>query len=497
MQNLPSAILLLLGSATLAGCAVGPNYVAPHERALAVFMGGAAVEARATPVDTADLLNWWRSFDDPILTSLVEQALVQNLDVQQAVARVTQARASLKKANAALLASGQVSGQVGDSYQSLRTPVGRIANTTPGFQRNSQIYEVDLGARWEIDAFGGLSRSEEVARDDLQASQATAVASRLAVAAETADTYIAIRGLQERIAIARSQVETQQRLVDTVALQYREGVAAELQLRQSEGALAPVKASVSVLENSLDVAMNALDVLVGMQPGTNRTMLEKVSAIPVPPRVATAGGPAGLLRRRPDIIAAERLLAASNARIGAAIAEYYPKFSLSGLLGTATTSAGGFFGSASAQGAGAFGLRWRLFDFGRVDAEIKGARGRNAEALAAYRLTVLRASEDVEDAFSALVKREAQEKSLADGERSLTRARQASFAAYKGGVVSLIEVLDADIRLLATRDARAQAKAESARAAVASFRALGGGWVAPVAAAVSGPGTRELTSAVR
>ncbi len=161
------------------------------------------------------------------------------------------------------------------------------------------------------------------------------------------------------------------------------------------------------------------------------------------------------------------------------MSEYYPKFSLSGLLGSATTSSTGLFASAATQGTAAVGLRWRLFDFGRVDAEIKAARGRNAEALAAYRLTVLRASEDVEDAFSALVKREAQERALAAGETSLTRARDASLAAYKGGVVSLIEVLDADSRLLATRDARAQASTESARAAIASFRALGGGWDAP------------------
>jgi outer membrane protein TolC len=202
-----------------------------------------------------------------------------------------------------------------------------------------------------------------------------------------------------------------------------------------------------------------------------------------------------LLRRRPDIIAAERQLAASNALIGAAISEYYPKFSLAGLVGSATTSSTGLFASAATEGTAAVGLRWRLFDFGRVDAEIKAARGRNAEALAAYRLTVLRASEDVENAFSALVKREAQEQSLTAGVDALSRARDASLAAYKGGAVSLIEVLDADTRLLDTRDARAQVQTEAVRAAIASFRALGGGWDAdmPLASAQT-PSARRVSS---
>lgn len=177
---------------------------------------------------------------------------------------------------------------------------------------------------------------------------------------------------------------------------------------------------------------------------------------------------------------AERRLAASNARIGAAAAEYYPKFSLSALLGSATAVSGGnlFTGGAS-QSAGVLGLRWRLFDFGRINAQIDQAKGQEAEALAAYRQSVLRATEDVENAFSALVNREVQATTLTAGEDALTQARQSSFTAYQNGTVSLIDVLHADEILLRSSDARAQARTESARAAVAAFRALGGGWQAP------------------
>ncbi|SFQ70952.1 Outer membrane efflux protein [Variovorax sp. OK605] len=202
-----------------------------------------------------------------------------------------------------------------------------------------------------------------------------------------------------------------------------------------------------------------------------------LGAIPVAPQITDAGTPGDLLRRRPDLIAAERRLAASNARIGVAIAEYYPKLSLSGLIGSATSMSGGnLFTSGASQAAGVLGLRWRLFDFGRINAQIDLARGQDAELLAAYRLAVLRATEDVENAFSALVKREEQASVLAQGVDSLGRARGASFAAYQKGVVSLIEVLQADENLLRAADARAQAQTEPARAAVTAFKALGGGW---------------------
>ena len=223
--------------------------------------------------------------------------------------------------------------------------------------------------------------------------------------------------------------------------------------------------------------MNALDVMLGSLPGTHRAELAQDGDIPAAPRISISGSPGELLRRRPDLIVAERRLAASNARIGVAIAEYYPKFSLGGLLGSATSvGAGSLFGSGANQFAGVLGLRWRLFDFGRINAQIEQAKGQEAEMLAAYRLAALRATEDVEDAFSALVKREEQAAVLTQGVDSLGRARNASFAAYQKGVVSLIEVLQADESLLRASDARAQAQTESARAAVAAFKALGGGW---------------------
>jgi len=482
----PKRILtVLIAASVLAGCAVGPDYVRPNLPMPDHFQGQAEVDQRHAQAN-ADLATWWTGFGDPQLTRYVTLALQQNLDLAQASARVAQARAGLGAATAALLPSGNISGQAARVYQSVETPLGQVLNATPGFDRYGNNYEADFSASWELDVFGGLRRGREAALADYQASEAGAVATRLAVAAQTADIYITIRGLQARLAVARKQVQTQQDLLSTINLLYGKGLAAELQVHQAEGALAQVRASVPVLEAGLDTAMNALDVMLGAQPGTHRAELMEARDIPAAPQIATTESPGELLRRRPDLIVAERRLAASNARIGVAIAEYYPKLSLSGLIGSATSVASGnLFTSGANQAAGVVGLRWRLFDFGRINAQIQQAKGQQAEMLAAYRLAALHATEDVENSYSNLVKREEQTAVLTQGVDSLTRARAASFAAYQKGVVSLIEVLQADESLLRASDERAQAQTESARAAVAAFRALGGGWQADGAQAVA------------
>ena len=403
---LPKRTLAMFIVASLsAGCAVGPDYIQPDTPLPERYLGQAAVDRRHATV-SADLVAWWTGFGDPQLTRLVTLALEQNLDLAQASARVAQARAGLGAASAALLPSGNINGQAARTYQSVETPLGQVLNSTPDFDRYGNAFEANLGASWELDIFGGLRRGREAALAEYQASEAGAAATRLAVAAQTADIYIAIRGLQTRIAVARQQVQTQEELLATVNLLYSQGLAAELQVHQVEGALAQVRASVPVLETGLDAAMNSLDVMLGSAPGTHRSELAKADAIPVAPQIAATGSPGELLRRRPDLIAAERRLAASNARIGAALAEYYPKLSLSGLIGSATSVSGGnLFSSGASQAVGVLGLRWRLFDFGRIDAQIDLAKGQDAENLAAYRLAALRATEDVEHSFSALVQR--------------------------------------------------------------------------------------------
>ncbi|TYQ21515.1 UNVERIFIED_ORG: NodT family efflux transporter outer membrane factor (OMF) lipoprotein [Zoogloea ramigera] len=472
---IPTRPLIALAAACIVtGCAtapaVGPDYARPDLQLPQRYLAQSA-----EPV--GDLSAWWRGFDDRQLDQLVTLALAQNLDLAQASARVAQARAGLGAAQAALLPSANVNAQAARAYQSVETPLGQVANAQPGFDRYGSAYEANIGAGWEIDLFGGLRRGREAALAEYQASAAGAAATRLAVAAQTADTYITLRGLQARLEVARKQVRTQEGLLATLNLLLGKGLVPELQVRQVEGALAQVRSSVPVLEAAQDTAMNALDVMLGSAPGTHRAQLLAASAIPVAPAITATGTPGDLLRRRPDLIVAERRLAASHARIGVAIAEFYPKFSLSGMIGSATAISGGnLFTNDASQASAMLGLRWRLFDFGRINAQIDQARGQEAEALAAYRQSALRATADVENALTDMQQRHRQAATLEQGVQAWQQARQASFAAYQKGVVSLIEVLQADDKLLQASDMRVQAQAEAARAAVAAFKALGGGW---------------------
>ena len=215
---------------------------------------------------------------------------------------------------------------------------------------------------------------------------------------------------------------------------------------------------------------------MGAQPGTYADELSLPKDIPALPSVSNKLDATELLRRRPDIIAAERRIAASNARIGQAIAEYYPRISLSGLLGSEAETPGSLFREVGFQPALVAGLRWRLFDFRRVDAEVKQARGSNAEALIQYRGSVLRATEDVEDALNTLAQSESRRDEIASGIASLQRVKDLSEQSYKAGVIPLTDVLDANRQLLVAKDDLASTRETAARAAVASFRALGGGW---------------------
>jgi len=467
-------IALAVVACFVTGCttapAVGPDYTRPDLQLPQHYL------AQSTDPAT-DLSQWWQGFNDPQLDQLIRLALAQNLDLAQASARVEQARAGLGEAQATLLPSASLNAQATRAHQSVETPLGQVLNSQQGFDRYGSAYEAGIGASWEIDLFGGLRRGREAALAEYQASAAGAAATRLAVAAQTADTYIALRGLQARLEVARNQVRTQEDLLATLNLLLGKGLVPELQVRQVEGTLALVRSSVPVLEAAQDTAMNALDVFVGSAPGTHRAQLVTASPIPVAPAIGATGTPGDLLRRRPDLIVAERRLAASNARIGMSIAEFYPKFSLGGMIGSATAISGGnLFTNGATEASAMLGLRWRLFDFGRINAQIAGARGQEAEALAAYRQSVLRATADVENALTDMAQRNRQATTLEQGTLAWYQARQSSFAAYEKGVVSLIEVLQADEKLLQASDMRMQAQTEAGRAAVAAFKALGGGW---------------------
>jgi NodT family efflux transporter outer membrane factor (OMF) lipoprotein len=463
-------------AAAVSGCVVGPQYKGPPATSLTAFHNSPAVQTRATDAPAPPVETWWTGFRDPVLTRIVDRALAQNLDLAAAIARVDQARAEARESGAQLLPTGAATSSVTPLRQSLNSPIGAIGRNLPGYDRNQTLYDADVGAQWEIDLFGSLHRGAEAARDEAEAAEAQQLGVRVSVVADAADAYFQARGDQARLAIAQSQVETDTRLLELVRLRFSRGASAEKEVAQAEALLAEARATIPPLRTALEAQLNRLDVLMGAQPGTYAAELSKAAEIPNAPAIPPGQSASDLLRRRPDVIAAERHLAASNARIGVAIAEYYPKVSLSALLGFESLSASHLWSAESFQPEATAGLRWRLFDFGRVDAEVAQANSANAQVLLTYRQTVLRATEDVENAFMALAQLELQTHDLLTEVDALTRARDASQRSYLAGASSLTDVLDADRQSLVAQDELARTRADTDRAAVMSFRALGGGW---------------------
>jgi NodT family efflux transporter outer membrane factor (OMF) lipoprotein len=449
---------LLLASSIAACTVVGPDYEAPETK-LAPLHNEAAVEGRQTASAAPALDSWWTGFNDPVLTRIVERTLAQNLDLEASVARVRQARAAAKEAGSRLYPQGSLDTSLNAIHQSTKNEIGTAASAL-GYDRDQSDYNVGVGASWEIDLFGGLEHAGV----------------RVSVVAEAADAYFQMRGAQARLKVAQDQIATDQHLLDLVNQRRSSGTATDRETAQAEALLAQARTTIPPLRTTLEAQRNRLDVLMGVQPGTDGLDLLADAGIDAVPAIDAGQNASDLLRRRPDIIAAERKLAASNAQIGEAVAEYYPKVSLSGLLGFESLSASTLFTGGAFQPQMTAGLHWRLFDFGKVDAEVAQAKGVNAEALAQYRKTVLRATEDVEDAFTSLVQLEAQNQELARETAALTTARDKSQDAYRGGAITLTDVLDADRQLLTAEDSLASTRADAARAAVTSFRALGGGW---------------------
>ncbi len=442
---------ILCAAALLTACATRPAYEAPAVPVAASFRAASPEGAAPTASDAAP---WWTGFDDPVLNRWIALALAGNLDLEQAAARVQQARAGVSFSRAARMPSGEITAQATGTRQSLEGPLGNIISAFPGFNRDIAQFDAGIGASWELDLFGGLARGQNAALGELLASEAGRRAAQQMVAAEVADAYVQLRAAQHRLQI------------------FTAGIASRRELDLAEARLLETRTALPGLRLAAEVQMNRMAILAGLPPQSERADLETIAPLPASFDLAL-GLPGDLLRSRPDIVAAEMQLMAANARVGAAMTEYYPKFSLGALLGLQSISLGALAGPDALTATGVLGLRWRLFDFKRIDAEIAAARGREAEALAAYRLAVLRASEDVENAAAA--HREGGEQ-LADAARTidaLSRSLAAQRAAYAAGTIARVDVLEATRQLTAAQDSHIQTSANLGQATIQLARAIG------------------------
>jgi NodT family efflux transporter outer membrane factor (OMF) lipoprotein len=460
---------LLLAAAAMSSCVnVGPDYKPPNLDLKPIQNAQSA--SADVPLDT-----WWKGFNDPELDRIVARVRDQNLDLTAAMARVTQARAAAQAAGARRLPSGDLGLQADAEHQSLRSPIGELASQVPGYNRDEVLYDEGIGASWEMDLFGGLRRGEEAATAEAQAAQANHVGTRVMVTADAVDAYVQIRGDQERLRLAEQQIDVDTHLLALILQRNQFGASSDREVDRSKALVEQAKATVPPLQIALQAQLNRLDVLMGAQPGTYASELATQAPIPTLPPVDVNVQPAQLLRHRPDVVAAERHLAASNARIGVAMSEYYPHVSLGALLGFESLGSEDLISAASFQPQLMAGLRWRLFDFGRVDAEVNNAKGAYAEALALYRQAALRATEEVEDALTAQSQYAKQSDELDAEVVSLQHANASSERAYEAGSISLTDVLDTEQQLLAAQDEAVNARVNALRSSIFFYRAMGGG----------------------
>ncbi len=433
----------------------------------------AAILATSTPAIAA-AEGWWHQFHDPLIDTAVDNALAANLDLAAASARVEQARALDQRGHAALWPSASLGGSAEADSVSRQTPFGE-ASRSLGFPRHYELYQSGAEAQWEIDLFGGLSARRRVATAQAFATVAEADGVRLAVIAETADACLRLRGLQVRIALAQDQARLRAELANLTRLRSREGLTSDEEANRAEADSAAATAAIAPLRLALAFAIDRIGVLTGdAKPW--RLQIERPGLVPAPLEPALDADPARLMRRRPDLAAAEQRVAASHAGVGVARAEYYPHVSLGGLIGVASLGTASITSGNAVNAQGSAAIRWRLFDFGRVDAELAAARGREKEALAQWRQAALDASAEVADAIAALAEGHREEAELQRQVALLTRSRDQAQAAFTQGVLSRSDVVQADRVLAEATDRLAAAREALARASVAAVRAMGGGY---------------------
>ena len=456
----------------LCACAVGPNFVSPTASALKV----PGAYQTATSTTTVDLAEWWARFDDPVLTDLVTTALAGNNDIDAARARLRVARASLRGARGALLPT--LSATTGASRSDvLRGPGGEQSG-----------YQAGLDAAWEADVFGGLRRSVEASRATAAGAQAGLADVRRAIAAELALDYIDLRATQNRLAITRANLQSQDETLQIVGWRAQAGLVGALDLEQARGLRAQTAAAVPQLETTLATDANRIAVLIGEAPGAVTAKLAPMRPIPLAPDGVEAGLPADLLDRRPDVLAAKASLAAETAKIGVARAQLYPDLRLSGSM---TTSALSFASlGSSVLGNLAANITAPIFQGGQIRARIAGQTASADAALAAYRQTVLTALEDVENALISLDRSKARETQLAEAQDAAQNAALYAQNRYRAGLIDFQALLETQRTLLNSQDARTVARAARTSAAVQLYKALGGGWSIPTAARANSSTTR-------
>ncbi|HEX4693403.1 efflux transporter outer membrane subunit [Sphingomonas sp.] len=479
--------ILLVSMIAVTACTVGSNYTKPDLAVPATFAGPQGAPPPGQAIDPA---RWWEAFGDSVLTGLIDRALKDNPDMATAASRVRQARLGEIQARAQYKPTVDATGNVTDVRFSKNAGFSSLARAFSGGGGsgggtaggvalpgdNITTYAVGFDASWELDIFGGGRRGVEAALARTEAAEWNRRDAAVTLAAEVADAYFALRLDQEQVAVLNSEIERQARALQIAGNIARVGLVPSIDVTRQSGNITATRARLEPLKADLEVRKHALGVLLGQNP---EQLLGELSQ-PLPPLGATppipAGLPSDLLRRRPDIRAAERNLAASTADIGVATADLYPKFSLTGIAQLISTSLATLFSGDSLQLTGTGAATFPLLDWGRRKATVGVRKEQREQAYQQYRATVLQGLRDVED---SLVRIDAERRrnallrqALADADRTVT----ADQARYRAGLVAQDAVINTQVEVLRARENVAASDAQLRQDTVVLFKAIGGGW---------------------
>lgn len=456
-----------LATALLSACAVGPDFVRPDVPVAASFVRSATASTASVDADAP----FWEAFGDPTLSTLVADALRANHDLRIALARRDQANALLRGTRFDRLPTITADGQAAD----MRSSADQLPGVARG-DRDTRNYQAGIAASWELDLFGRIRRSVEAGTADADASAADLRAAQVAVAGDVAGAYVELRGLQERLRVARANSDNQQRTLDLVQARRDAGGASDFDDARARAQLESTAARIPALEAAEAVAMHRIAVLTGRTPDALIATLSQAGALPALPARIDPGTPADLLRHRPDVAAAEARLHAATARIGVATADLFPRITLGGLLGSQANAAGALFERDGETRLVALGIDWSFLDIGRVRSRIKAADASAEGELARYQQSVLLALEDTENALVRYARARVEDQHLERASQDSLKAAKLARVRYEAGATDLFEVLDAERTQLQAQDAFADGRTRSVTGAIALYKAMAGGW---------------------
>jgi NodT family efflux transporter outer membrane factor (OMF) lipoprotein len=412
------------------------------------------------------LAQWWTQFQDPKLTELVQEALRTNLDVQLAEALLREARAVRGRDAGGLWPSLNASGSA--------TRTGSVNGANGGGSANA--LRAGLGAAWNLDFFGNTRRQLESDDASIQAACENLYGAQVTLVSEVALDYIQVRSAQEQIAIAQTNLESEVHTAQVTRQKGAAGFVSALDQANADAQVASTAASIPPLETTIQQNIFALSILLDRLPADLLDDLSKPGAVPLTPPEVPVGLPSGLLRRRPDIRAAEANLHAATAQIGVAVADFYPQFSLTGNLSYQSSFARDLFAGPNGVYSGGPQVNWPIFSGGSMISNLRFQKAAKDAAYINYQKTVLAALADVESYLVAFAKDWDHRKALSDAVVNNRRAVYLSQQLYQAGTEEFLTLLDAERSLLGSETALAQSKQAIASDLVNIYRALGGGW---------------------